>query len=427
MERLKILIFILLFSLSSTLKAQEDISKQLKEYATANVDRKVDLFFLFFNKVREIEKDSVLYYVRDLQKEGVKNMREDAIAMANYGLAPYLQDNSLFEEATQKLNKAALYYKKVRNDTMLAETYNALGNTSYLEGKIDNAELFYQESKKYAERSGEERFLMISLPNLAKLDIRKEKYKEGHAKIQRYIKFLKESGASSIRRLAAAHGLMGQLYLDQAMYAEAIEEYTRSMEYGLTVGSMKTVANGYTNLAIVEFFSENYDRSEQYFRLALAYRIKDNDKFYIAEGYYNLGDFYSGTGKMDSAIVNYQKSLEQGKEFNNLHAQKDALVQISGVYESQNKQGKQIEILKQIIDLQSKINKQQNGSELAALKMSYEQTFSETINIGGMREEELQSKIGDYQSIFNNWIVFAVICILGLIVFVFYMKKRSKS
>jgi hypothetical protein len=130
---------------------------------------------------------------------------------------------------------------------------------------------------------------------------------------------------------------------------------------------------------------------------------------------------------MDSAIVNYQKSLEQGKEFNNLHAQKDALVQTSGVYESQNKQGKQIEILKQIIDLQSKINKQQNGSELAALKMSYEQTFSETINIGGMREEELQSKIGDYQSIFNNWIVFAVICILGLIVFVFYMKKRSKS
>src|SRR5690554_7066259 len=104
---------------------------------------------------------------------------------------------------------------------------------------------------------------------------------------------------------ANAYGLLGQLYLDQQNYPKAIESYTHSMEVGLTVGNMKTVANGYTNMAIVEFYTENYDRSERYFRLALSYRIKDNNLFYISEGYYNLGDYFYGIGKLDSALTNY--------------------------------------------------------------------------------------------------------------------------
>jgi tetratricopeptide (TPR) repeat protein len=227
--------------------------------------------------------------------------------------------------------------------------------------------------------------------------------------------------------LAAAHGLMGQLYLDQGKYAEAIEEYTRSMEYGLTVGSMKTVANGYTNLAIVEFFSENYDRSEQYFRLALAYRIKDSDKFYIAEGYYNLGDFYSGVEKMDSAIFNYQKSYEVGKDFNNLYTQKDALMQMSGIYETINNQGKQIETLRKIIDLQDQINKERNVKELKALKISHDQAYDEVVGIGKIREGELQNKVGSYHSIFNNWITITMLCLLGLFVLIFILTKRVKK
>src|SRR5690606_38403636 len=157
--------------------------------------------------------------------------------------------------------------------------------------------------------------------------------------------FLKESNGS-MKKLAAAYGLLGQLYLNQNDLENAIVSFTKSMEYGLTVGSLKPVANGYTNLAISEFFLENYDQSEQYFQLALAYRIKDNDQFYIAEGYYNLGDFYMGIQMLDSALVKYEKSIEVGQSIGNYIIQKDALLQVSGVYEAMDKKDLQIQALK---------------------------------------------------------------------------------
>ncbi|HZH86477.1 MAG TPA: tetratricopeptide repeat protein [Brumimicrobium sp.] len=426
MKHSKILLFLFLLCSFGNLKSQEDINKQLIEYETADVDHKIALFFFFYNKVREIEKDSILYYVKDLQKVGIKNKREDAIAMANFGLAPYLQENSLYDEAIRKLNKAAEYYKKAENDTMLADTYNALGNTVFLQGKIDKAEMFYTESAKFAKRSGEQKFLMLSVFNMARVNIELERYDDAYSEIDSYVQFLKKNDGS-IRMLAAAYGLLGQLYLNQKDYVNAIENFTRSMEYGLTVGSMKTVANGYTNLAIVEFFSENYDRSEQYFQLALAYRLKDNDKYYIAESYYNLGDFYSGVNKMDSALINYQRSVDVGESFNNHIVQKDALLQISGIYETTSKPHLQIEVLKKIIEIQGKINKQQHEKELAALKISYDQSFNEALSIGGVREEELKSKLGSYNSIFNNWILLSIICVLGLTLLFFFIKKKNKG
>ncbi|HLW29419.1 MAG TPA: tetratricopeptide repeat protein [Brumimicrobium sp.] len=426
MRHYRTLLFLFLLSIFSSLNGQEDINDQLRAYEKASVDDKIKLFFTFFAKVGEIEKDTVLYYVKDLQNEGLKNSREDAVAMANFGMIPYLQENSLFEDASDKLHSVIKYYQKVENDTMLADVYNALGNNAFLQGEIEKAELFYYESTKFATRSGNEKFQMLSLFNIARVYTTQGKYDEAHSKLDEYIEFLKKD-EGQIRMLAAAYGLLGQIYLNQSNHKKAIENFTRSMEFGLTVGSMKTVANGYTNLAIVEFFSENYDRSEQYFHLALAYRIKDNDKFYIAEGYYNLGDFYSGIDKMDSAIVNYEKSLEVGKDFNNLQAQKDALLQLSAVYEKMGDKAQQIQILKEIIKVQGEINLQKNTKELSALRMSHNQSFNEVLSVGGIREKELRSQINKYQSIFNNWIIFTVICVLGLASLFYFIRKKSKA
>ena len=422
-KTLIILFFIFSFG---KVNAQDGLDSLLTEYKTASLDRKIVLFHLFSEEILSLDKDTILFYVKDLQAEGIKNNREDAIAMSSIGIVPYLQFNSLFDEASQKIKNAINYYQKVGNDTLLSMSYNILGNNSFLEGKIVIAEGYYMKSSEYAKRSGEKRYEMLSVFNLAKIYTQQAKYEKAEKNIKAYIDFLKNE-ETSITMLAAAYGLLGQMFLDQGMHDEAIENFSRSMEFGLTSGSLKTVAHGYTNLAIAEYFSENYDRSEQYFQLALAYRVKDNNQFYIAEGYYNLGDFYVGRERLDSALINYQRSFEFAQLSNNFTTQKDALVQIEGVYETLNQHTKQIEVLKQIIDLQDKISKQQSLKGLSALRLSYDQDFNEAINIGGIREEELHGKIGTIESVFNNWIVLTIACLLGLSVFVFYVRKRNKN
>ncbi|HLV41807.1 MAG TPA: hypothetical protein VKY37_05985 [Brumimicrobium sp.] len=425
MKYYKALLLLVFLSSLWNINAQEGIDKELRAYETASVDDKIKLLHLFVERLREIDKDSILFYIKDLQAEGIKHQREDAIAMANFTMVFYLQDNSLFEEANQKLNSAINYYEKFENDTLLVECYNSKGNVAFLQGKITAAEMYYYKSAEYAKRSGNNNYWMLSSYSIAKIKIHQGDYDGAEERINDYIDFLKNKGVG-VKMLAAAYGLLGQMYLDQKIYDKAINHFTQSMEYGLTVGNMKAVANGYTNLGIVEYYTENIERSGQYFHLALAYRIKDNDLFYISEGHYNLGDYYYGIGVLDSAIVSYKRSAEVAKTAKNLRTQKEALMQLSGIYDQQNNQIEQIALLKKIVKLQEEINEQQHSDGLKALRLSYEQTIDEATVLGGIREDELQGKVGALESVFNNWIIFTIACLFGLLAFIFFIKKRVK-
>src|SRR5690554_6479354 len=109
MKNIKYLILLLFSIVLNNSFAQKDINHLLKEYENASLERKMELFFVFFQKFDVEQKDSVLYYVDDLQREGIEKGNEAAIALSNYGIAPYLQNNSLFEEAKEKLEKAEKY------------------------------------------------------------------------------------------------------------------------------------------------------------------------------------------------------------------------------------------------------------------------------------------------------------------------------
>lgn len=415
------LLFLSFYLFGLTSIAQDEVDKELREYNTASIDQKV-LLFHYINL--RIDKDSLLYFVKDLQKEGSKTHRDDVLAMANYGMGAFLQMSSLYTESEQKLEKALKYYKKVGNDTMTTDTYNAMGNTAFLSGNISKAEILYHKSSQYAKRSGEEKYIMLTVYNLGKIYIQQEKYDQAEKNIQQYIDYIKRTNGS-LRLLANAYGAMGQLNINQENYDKAINDFKNSMEYGLVVGNISTVANGYTNLGIVEYLSNDFERSEQYFRLALAYRLKDDNKFSIAEGYYNLGDFYSGRNQNDSAIANYQKSVEVAASTNNLKTQVDAMAQLSVIYGSLDEKDKEIEVLKNIISLQDDINEQQNEDILSALGLSYNQSIEEIKSVGEEREGKLQNQLMQYQSTFNNWVVISILGMAALLGLVFFIRKRN--
>lgn len=425
MKQFKLLISIIFLVIFNFSLAQENINDKLKEYETASLNRKMELFFYFFQKFESDHKDSVLYYVNDLLSEGIKQNNQNAIALANRGIGPYLLSQSLFDEAEIKLERAKKHYQKVENDTMLADVYNNLGNSAFLQGKLTQAELYYDKSAEYAMASGDDRFKMLSVFNLSRIYMNQGKFEESKKMIQNYIDFNFSNGA--IRKLAFAYGLMGQLYLNQNNNKKAVDFFIRSMESGLTVGDMTSVANGYTNLAIAEYISGEMQKSEQYFQLALAYRQKSGDKYFIVEGYYNLGDFYYGAGKFDSAIVNYVFSSKIAEESKNLKGQKEALTALSFVYDTLRQKDNHIEVLNKIILIQEELAKQQSYKEINALKLSHSQSEKEAINTGGIREDQLYSQVAEYQTIFNNWIWVVFLCLVILLIFTYFFRRKPKQ
>lgn len=424
-KTIRLIVLILWMGLCQKSNAQSDISGYLKSYDTASINKKIQLFHYFYNQLGQLRDDTLMYYINDLRRLGVKNERRDAIAMADYGMIPYLQENALHDQAINRLSSALAYYKTVQNDSMLSGVYNAFGVTYYLQGNYIEAEVYYKKSMQVAQSPYVQDYRQQAIYNLSILYINEGKYIQAGQLLDGYIAYM--DSVENKKKLASAYGMLGQLHLNENKIDLAISNFNESINYGLSTQKLSLIANSYTNMGIAEYLSENYLRAESYFRLALKYRKKKGISKKVSEAYYNLGDLFYGLENLDSAIVNYQTALFFSKEAKDLVGQKDALTQLAIVYATQKQLPKQIEVLEQIIQLQKEINKQQSDKKMAALIANFNQKSITLKDKGAKREQKLYSQIFDYQSLFNRWLLVLIAVIVGALTITYVLKKKQKN
>lgn len=415
-------LFLFLFSLHGF---GQDLSDQITNYLNGSVDDKVTGIMQFHNKLDAINNDTVLFFIRDLQDVGIESGREDAIAMSNYVFGHYLNDNSLFNEAYTKLKEAERYYTFVELDSMICVVHNALGNNFFLQSERNKAEEYYLSSIDFGKRVEDPSFENLSYSNLARIFIGQEKYKEAKQLLDDYI--IANEKVSHIRNLGTAYGVYGQLYLNQNKFDEAIDKLERSMEYNLATGNNELIGNGYTNMAIAAYFQEDYVKAKSYFELALAYREKEGKPYYIAESYYNLGDFFFGINELDSAQIAYQNSLEIARNSANLVGEKDALMQLSVLYDSIDQPENEVEMLRKYIEVERKLNKEQITRELATLRLSFEQELQQKDYLTQQREKELRKQIDKVDTVWDYWLWIVMVFVLTIAGFVFIAYRKTNQ
>lgn len=417
--------FILILFCSGFFVHAQNTEEFIQEYEKGGVDLKMDILFGHYSELESINKDSILYFIKDLQSAGIDEGREDAIAMSNYYFGHFLNDNGLLDEAKRKILESIKFYKFQENDTMLAVAFNALGNSEYLEGNYGGAEEYYLKSYEYGKTSGKDRFKLLSSANLSRIYIYQEKYDKAKKILNDYIGYNKS--ISNYRNVGAGYGLFGQYYMNQNDFDKAIEYLERSMEFNLSTGNSKLIGNGYTNIAIASFLKEDFKRSEEYFQLALSYRLEGGDGYFIAEGYFNLGDFYFEIKELDSALYFYNKSFDIAFENDNKIGMVDALGEIAKTYELKGDYKMQAKSLKEYIKLQDEINSEKLTNELSILRVSFEEDLKQQSFIGNQREEKLRGQIAEVSNIWDYWVWIVLIGLLTLSGVVYFsLNKRKK-
>lgn len=416
--------FLFIFLLGTYSVFSQGTDQIIQAYEKGSTDEKIDILFGNYGEIESIDKDTILFFIKDLQSVGIDEGREDAIALSNYYFGHFLNDNTLYNEADKKISEAIKFYKFEENDTMLAAAHNALGNTDYLKGDYGSAEENYLKSYEFGKASGLQKFQTLSSANLSRIYIYKEEYDKAKKILNDYIEFNKS--ISNIRNVGAGYGIYGQLYINQNKLEEATEYLDRSMEFNLSTGNSKLIGNGYTNIAIASFIKEDFKRAEEYFQLALSYRIESKDHFFIAESYFNLGDFYFEMNELDSALFFYNESFDIASEHNNKIGMVDALEQISLVYEKQSKFELQAKALKKFIELQKEINSEKISQELNVLRVSFEEDLEQQSFVGHQREEKLRGQITDVSTVWDYWVWIVLIGLLTLSGIVYFSLNKKK-
>jgi tetratricopeptide (TPR) repeat protein len=382
------------------------------KYNKGGVDEKIESIFHLYFLLEELDIDSSFYYIQDLHQLGIKEKREDAIGMANYCYGHYLSIKMLLDESISKYESALPIFLRLDNDTVASEVYNGLGNAYFLKGEYLVAEEYYLKAIEQARKSGFDHFELIPFPNLARIYIRQKKYDEAEKLLLDFINFHK--GTFKLKQLGLGYGVLGQLNLDRGNVDEAIKQLEQSLEYNLTLGSPRIIANGFTNMAIACFLNDKIDRAEQYFRLALSYRESDNNAFFLAEGYYNMGDFYIELGELDSCIYYYNRSLDVALSSNNLVGVTDVYKVLAEVYENKGDTKAQAEYLKKYIEKREEQFNQQVSTELSLLRANFQISEREQQFITTLREEEMKAKLSGVYQIWDYWIWIMIGIIVGL-------------
>ncbi|MBI2280860.1 MAG: tetratricopeptide repeat protein, partial [Bacteroidetes bacterium] len=140
--------------------------------------------------------------------------------------------------------------------------------------------------------------------------------------------------------LAKAHNTVGNIYSDQGIYPDALQNYYISLKIKEKIGDTKGIASAYNNIGIVYKTQGNYTDALNSYKTSLKIKKQLGDKQGIASSYNNIANIYHIQGNFSQAIENYSNSLQLFKELDFIPGITFLYNNIGGVYFNQAEQEK---------------------------------------------------------------------------------------
>lgn len=261
------------------------------------------LFLSIFSSQAQIdkEKDSLLYIAN--------HSKNDSLRIVAY-------NKLFFKEVYSNLEESRNYYKAVfaiakakKSNFAYAKAYNLKGVAYDISGNMDSSYIFYNKAIEYARKSKALAVEGSALNNIGLLDWNNGNYYDA---IKNYNKalliFEKTKNVAYQGNVLSNIGLIydqiddlkkSEYYLNKAF---DIRKNNKDDDYGLSVS--------YVNLAKLFQKQKKYYKAIEYYKKAIAIKIKLDDLMGLAVAQSNIADVYIDLKEIDKAF-DYLKKAEK--------------------------------------------------------------------------------------------------------------------
>ncbi|KAF5071370.1 Adaptive-response sensory-kinase SasA [anaerobic digester metagenome] len=241
-------------------------------------------------------------------------------------------------------------------DTLLANSYNALGNAYSVLHFNDSALHYYTLAKEIRERHGLAVRVSHSLFNIGVTYYRLRRINESLETLKqslktaieyndienqkstlyfittvyRYIRDYDKALEYALQlaniaisqqdkeALALTYSIIGEIHSSLNNIDMAKEYMQKSLELHYNIGKTESIANLLNNLAIIYDTEHDYTKALEYYNSALGHYEKQNDKSGISTVLNNIGYVHATLKNYDKAIQTYQSSLAISTEINDI-------------------------------------------------------------------------------------------------------------
>lgn len=265
----------ILVCIPSFLKSQPSDIDSLKMQAAASTTKDTVLFNRLYGIAKlyykENNPDSVLPYAKRalaLAKQ-LNFSKGEGLAYQVIGLAQTQLNN--YAESIENLKLSATILKKTGDLLSLMKSVNGTGIVYYRLGNLDLAMENFINALKLSDQLGDK------------------------------------------NRMGAMYNNIGEIFRLQGSLDKALDNYYKAVALGKETNDQK-ISNPYNNIGIVYLDLKKYDSAVKYTDLALAIRLKNNDKTGIALSYNNMGLIFLRQQKFAESFPYYDKAVALYKE-----------------------------------------------------------------------------------------------------------------
>jgi tetratricopeptide (TPR) repeat protein len=378
------------------------------------------LFMSMGSFYRNNNQDSALFYFKKAHKFFEKAGHEDFTAFNMLFIGNTFNLYSVNDSAIIYLNRSLAIARKTGSLCNLANGYGALGILYMSIADYQKSLNCFINGLKVAETVRDKFVQALSCLNIGYIYCQLGKYKEAKDYCNRGLAFAKE--VNNPEMIYSSYEAIGDVY-----FAE--KDYSIATMHG-------HVGNAYQML-------NQYAMALNSFSKAMALNQKSKNNFLLTRNYISVGTAIKNAPapvlmeaginpqmRYKLAIEYFQKALLLNKESGELEVQRDALFELSVLYDNQHEFANALQYYKQYVAIKDSMINTENSKNIANIQLQFDSEKQQQQIVLLNKDKALHSTEIQNQKTQRNVIVggFALLIILiGFIANAYFAKNRSNK
>lgn len=277
--------------------------------------------------------DSALFYYHLTEKtlDRKENIFSRSSLYQNLGILN--NDLSNFAEAIDYFKKAIKIRTDLRDTSLVAESWNGMGQSYKGLSKFDSAIFFFDKAHVIAKRHNNPEFEMYYFLNRGEIHFLQGEYSSAINLYSKALEILKEHDFQRYYIIALKN--IGQVLFAKSEYTGALEHYQRAMRIAQKMNSRQEVAQLNADIGWLYAAQQNDSLSFRYANLSLSKMEEIKDIAGIAFANNLIGYIYFTKEEYEKSIAYYEKALDLREKINSQVLIASTLFNIARVLEEQ--------------------------------------------------------------------------------------------
>lgn len=294
-------VFCLIIQLAAAPAAKTDSLKN--SLKTASELEKIAINYQLAADYEQLHPDSAFSYYN----AGIalaRKLKNDSLTAKGYNAIGYLNFNrGKYNESIEYLFKALKMFESNNMDKMTINCLQYIGMAYNEQGLHDQAMNYTKLALEISKTAGYKYSTAVSMTNIGAIYYAQQDFSKALDYFQQALHTMEE--ANDKQGISDAINNVALIYEEQKQYDKALEYHIRSLQLAEELKNKRGMAASYHNIALVYKSMNRFAVAIKYIDSCITTAQELDEKFYLRESYHTLSEIYALSGKYDLAYKNH--------------------------------------------------------------------------------------------------------------------------